>query len=143
MTLIYREKIIVGDYNTVKVLNTSNIVSNLNIAEYSNCEPFTKNISDPVLKYVVIYRNHPSMLAIGEKCSKHPRLSFSFSNINREEIMREILKSETSKARQDTDIPTKIIKENADICTDILLSSFSDSVEKSIPVTKSKYNACI
>ena len=38
---------------------------------------------------------------------------------------------ETSKACQDTDIPTKIIKENADIFADILLASFNDSVEKS------------
>ena len=37
---------------------------------------------------------------------------------------------ETSKACQDTDIPTKIIKENADIA-DVLLASFNDSVEKS------------
>ena len=38
---------------------------------------------------------------------------------------------ETSKACQDTDIPTKIIKENADIFADILLASFNDSVKKS------------
>ena len=38
---------------------------------------------------------------------------------------------ETSKACQDTDIPTKIIKENADIFADILLARFNDSVEKS------------
>ena len=56
MTLIYKGKIIVGDYNPAKVFNTffSNIVSNLNIAEYSNCEPLAisviNNISDPVFK---------------------------------------------------------------------------------------------
>ena len=50
MTLIDEEKIIVGDYNRAKVLNAlfSNIVSNLNIAEYSNCEPLANNIRDPV-----------------------------------------------------------------------------------------------
>ena len=39
-----KEEIIVGDYNTVKVLNTffSNIVSNLNVTEHSNCEPLLK-----------------------------------------------------------------------------------------------------
>ena len=93
MTLIDNEEIIMGDYNTAKVLNTffSNIVSNLNIAEYSDCEPFANNISDPILKCVVKYRNHPSILAIGEVCKKHPRLPFSFSKINREEILEEIL----------------------------------------------------
>ena len=41
MKLIDKEEIIVGDYNTVEVLNTffSNIVSNLNVTEHSNCEP--------------------------------------------------------------------------------------------------------
>ena len=133
MTLIDNEEIIMDDYNTARVLNTSfsNIVSNLNIAKYSNCEPLANNISDPILKCVVKYRKHPSILSIGEVCNKHPRLPFSFSKINRDEILEEILKLETSKASQDTDIPTKIIKENADIIADILLASFNDSVEKS------------
>ena len=57
-----------GDCNTAKVLNTffSNIVSNFDIAEYSNCVPLANNISDPVSKCVVKYRNHASILAIGE-----------------------------------------------------------------------------
>ena len=38
---------------------------------------------------------------------------------------------ETSKACNDTDIPTEIIKVNADIFADILLANFNDSVEKS------------
>ena len=132
MTLIDNDEIIIDDCNTAKVLNTffSNIFSNLNIAEYSNCKPLANNISDPVLKCVVKYRNHPSIHAIGEVCNKHPRLPFSFSKINREEIMGEILKLETSKACQNNDIPTKIIKKNVDIFADILLASFNDSVEK-------------
>ena len=78
MTLTDEEEIVVGDYNTAKVLNTffSDIVSNLNIAEYSNCEPLANNISDPVLKCVVKYSNHPSIFAKGEISSKHPRLPF-------------------------------------------------------------------
>ena len=132
----------------LNILNTffSNIVSNLGIAEYSNCEPLANNISDPILKCAVRYRNHPSILAIGDVCSKHPRLPFSFSKMNREEIVGEILKLETSKACQDTDIPTKNIKENADVFADILLAGFNDSIEKSnfpfLP-KKGKYNACI
>ena len=106
MTLIDKEEIIVGEYYSAKVLNTFffNIVSNLNIAEYLNCEPLANNISDPVLKCVVKHGNHPSILVIGEVCNIHPRLSFSFSKINREEILREILKLETSKACQDIPI---------------------------------------
>ena len=99
MTLINKEEIIVGDYTTGKVLNTffSNIVSNLHITEYSNCKRLANSISDPVLKCVVKYRNPPSIFTIGETCNKHPRLPFFFSKINREEILREFLKLETSK----------------------------------------------
>ena len=82
-----KEEILEGNYDIAKVLNTffSNIVSNLNIVEYTNYEPLANNISDPVLKCVVKYRNHPSILALGEVCNKHLRLAFSFSKINREE----------------------------------------------------------
>ena len=89
MTLIDNKEIIMGDYHTAKVLSTffSNIVSNLNIAEYSNCEPLANNISDLILKCIGKYRNHPSIFAIGEVCKTHPRQPFSFSKINREEIL--------------------------------------------------------
>ena len=70
MTLIDTEEIIMSNYNTAKVLNAFffNIFSNLNIAEYSNCEPLANNMSDPILKCVLKYRNHPSILTIGEVC---------------------------------------------------------------------------
>ena len=54
------------------------------MAEYSNCEALGTNVNDPVLKYVVKFRSDPSIRAIGELCSKHPRLLFYFSGINRE-----------------------------------------------------------
>ena len=75
MKLTDKEEITVGDYNTANVLNAffSNIVSNLNIAYNSNCEPLASNIRDPVLKCVVKYRNHPSILAVGEVCNEHSR----------------------------------------------------------------------
>ena len=38
---------------------------------------------------------------------------------------------ETSKACQDTDIPTKIVKEDANIFANVLVSNFHDSIEKS------------
>ena len=132
MALIDKEKIIEVDYNTSKVSNRkrfSNIISNLNNAEYSNFESLANSISDRVLKWVLKYRKHPSIFAI-EVCNKYPRLPFSFPEINRE-IMREILKLETSKAFQDTDILTNNIKENATTLATVLLLNFNDSVKKS------------
>ena len=37
---------------------------------------------------------------------------------------------ETSKAFLDTDIPTKVVKGNADIFANVLDSNFNDSIEK-------------
>ena len=122
-----------GNDNTAEVLNTlfSNIVSNLKIEGYSNCDPLANNIRDPVLKCVAKYRNHPIILAIGQVYHKNRRLPFSFSKIKRDEILSDILKLETSKACQKTDIPTKIVNENADIFANVLVSNFNDSIEKS------------
>ena len=41
--------------------------------------------------------------------------------INKEKILREYLKLETSKACQDADVLTKVIKESMDIFADVLL----------------------
>ena len=96
----------------------SNIVKNLKIPGYRpHDNSLSENVSDPILKVILKYRNHPSILTIGEVCknksNKQP--SFSFSQASRDKILKEILSLDTTKACQDTDIPTKILKENADI----------------------------
>ena len=110
-TLIEEEEIIMDDDNTAEDLNTFffNIVSNLKIEGYSNCNPLANNIRDPVLKRIVKYRNHPSLLAIGKVYNKNRRLPFSFSKIQRDEILIDILKLQNPKTCQDTDITTKIV----------------------------------
>ena len=127
LALIEKEDIIMGDDNTAKI-PFSNIVSNLNIEGYSNCEPLANNIRGPVLKCIVKYRNHPSILAIGEVFQ---RPLFSFSKIQRDEVLSDILKLETSRVSQDTDIPTKIVKENADIFVIVHVSNLNYPIEKS------------
>ena len=68
-----------NDSDSARVLNTffSNIVSNLKIADYTKCEPLSQFISDPVLKSMVKYRNHPSILKIGEVCHGSNAINFS------------------------------------------------------------------
>ena len=111
----------------------SNIAKNLKIP---GCRPHNdslfENVSDPILKVILKYRNHPSTLTIGEVCknktNKQPL--FSFSQATRDEILKEILTLDTTKACQNTDIPTKILKENADIFSDFLLAYYDASVVK-------------
>ena len=96
-----------------------------------NPDPLANNIRYPALKCIVKYRNYPSILAIGEVYKKNRRLPFSFSKIQRDEMLSDILKLETSKACKGTDFPKKIVKENADINANVLVSNFNDSIEKS------------
>ena len=72
ITLIEKGKIIMGDDNASEVLKTLffYIVSNFKIKGYSSCDPLANNISDPVLKSIVKYKQHPSILAIGEVYNK-------------------------------------------------------------------------
>ena len=81
LTLIEEDEIVEADINIAHILNTffSNIVSNLKIAEYANCEPVSDNINDPVIKSIVKYRNHPCILKIEVSNRKqYSRFKFRF-----------------------------------------------------------------
>ena len=66
------------------------------------------------------YRNRSSILTIEEICKERFTSPFSFSEACKEEILNYILNVDTSKTCQDTDVPTRAIKENADIFADFL-----------------------
>ena len=131
--MIEEDEIIGNDSDTARVLNTSfsNIVSNLKIPEYTRCDPLSDFISNPVLKSIVKYRNHPSILRIGEICHGSNAINFSFSTVQRT-ILNETTQLSSSKTDQSTDIPTKIINQNSDIFADFILTSFNQSVANSI-----------
>ena len=107
--LIEKDKIIKTDSNTANILNTffSTIISNLNIPEYQVSDPISNDVSDPVLKSIQKYKDHPSIKAI-EKIAKPNRL-FKFSNVEKREILHQIVNLDASQPCQDTDVPTKII----------------------------------
>ena len=129
IALIEEDETIGNDSDTARVLNTSfsNIVSNLKIPEYTRCDPLSDFISNPVLKSIVKYRNHPSILRIGEICHGSNAINFSFSTVQRT-ILNETTQLSSSKTDQSTDIPTKIINQNSDIFADFILTSFNQSV---------------
>ena len=106
-----------------------NIVGSFNFPEYVTNDPISDNISDPIIKLIIKYRRHPAILTIGEVCGERKKYAvFSFSEVAKEEIFRDILNLDVSKACQDTDISSKIIKENPDIFANFLHSSFNTSV---------------
>ena len=48
----------------------------LKIPDYNNCDPMAENIQVPLSKAIVKYRNHPSILTIGQVCKKNSQFSF-------------------------------------------------------------------
>ena len=63
------EELINSKFKTAEVLNEffSNIVKNLKIPEYENLNRNIQKVKDPVLKAILKYKNHPSIIAIKEK----------------------------------------------------------------------------
>ena len=123
-------KILKTESETAESLNSffSNIVKNLNISRYSEFDPATENIADPTLKAIFKYKDHPSILAIQSHCEKE---TFRFSEVNIEDIKKDILKLDKNKASQHSDIPIKIIKENLDIFAGFLCTNINRSFKSS------------
>ena len=133
MTLVENNEIISEDNDVAQTLNSVflNIVTNLKIPAYVDTNSNLENVADPIIKLILKYTDHPSILAIGELCKEKSDSPFLFTGIDKQEILKEILNLDTSKACQDTDAPTKILKENADIFADFLHTSFNEFVKKS------------
>ena len=120
ITLIENDEIIKTEKGTAKVLNVffSKIVENLDNQQYNVDDLICENINDPLLRAIVRYRNHPSIVTIKKFCNS--KSHFSFKNVQKEEILKELNNLNINKATQNTDIPTKIIKENPDTFGDFI-----------------------
>ena len=104
-----KDKIIKTDTKATNVLYTffSKIISNLNVPKNPVSDPISNDINNPVLKSILKYKDHRSIKAI-EKISKLNSL-FKFCNVEKGEILYEIVNLNAWKSCQDTDVPTKII----------------------------------
>ena len=104
ITLTENGEIIKTEKGTAKVLNAffTNIVQNLDIESYNMDDPICENINDPLLKTIFRYRNHPSIVAIKKFCKS--KSHFSFKNLQKEEILKELNNLIINKATQNTDI---------------------------------------
>ena len=130
--LLENDKIVENDKKSATVLNNffSNIIKSLGIPQYKDAEPVGQNISGPVLKAIIKYRSHPSIKAIKEQCNTN--LYFSFSQIRHDEIMKDFNNLDTNKAIQNTNIPTKLIKENSDIFANFIFENLNNCICRSI-----------
>ena len=80
----------------------------------------------PTLKTKEKHRNHASILTVGEVCKNSSQ--FAFKWVDKDEILKEVLNLDAWKACQDSDIPSRIIKKNADLWIEFLHSSFNNLI---------------
>ena len=66
------------------------VVTNRKIPEYADYDRIASNISNPILKTIIRYRNNPSILTIGEMSKKSHKFSFPFSQVGKNDILEEI-----------------------------------------------------
>ena len=131
INLIENDEIIKTEKENAKVLNAffSNMVQNLDIQQYNGDDPICENMNDPLLKAIVRYRNHPSIVAMKKLCNS--KSHFSFKNVQKEEILKELNNLNINKATQNTDIPPKMIKENSVIFGDSIFSNLNCCISTS------------
>ena len=130
ITLVENDEIITDDLKIAETFNNffSEIVPNLNITTNSEILTDTSLIDDPVLKAIKKYEKHPSIKMIKEKMEQTK--TFTFKKPSRAEIEKNIRNLDISKACQENDIPTKIIKENCEIFAEFIESNFSYNIEE-------------
>ena len=123
ITLVENEKIISDEKRICEFLNDffSNTVYNLNIPETEYSSKIIDGIDDTVSISIERYKNQPSITKI--KNTIPGDQTFSFHHVTKEEIQREILNLNPTKASQANDI--EIIKDNFDIICDIIYNDFN------------------
>ena len=79
-----------SDKETAEVLNEffSNVVTKLNILQFNKIDRTSENISDPLIKAIVKYRAHRTVITIRENCTSKSNFNFSF--VEKVDILKKI-----------------------------------------------------
>ena len=125
ITLVENEEIVRDEKKVCEILNNvfGNAVSNLNISETEYSSRKIGELTDVVSTAIRRYEDHPSVIKINGTVSTEQ--TFSFEHVTRDEIHREIVNLDHTKASQDNDIPTKIIKANSDIICEVIYNDYN------------------
>ena len=80
IALVEGNNILKIDKETAKILNDffSTIIQNLKISQYEEQDPISASISNVVMRSVVEYKAHPSIITIKENCNSSMPFNFSF-----------------------------------------------------------------
>ena len=132
ITLVDKEKIIDDGQAVAEKFRYffSNAVKSLNIVEHDYPSVKFAHISDPIVKCIIRYENHPSIIKIQEaSCCEQ---TFSFSRITQSAVVKEISTLCDSTACSKDNIPSKIIKENIDLFSVKLSNDINESIDKTL-----------
>ena len=99
----------------------------MKIPEFTDIDFSAERIPHPALKAIMKFRKHPSVSAITNAFNPQ---SFNFSKVSVDDVLKEINKLGYRKAIQNTDIPVKILKQNADIFGSYICHFFNVCVDK-------------
>ena len=130
ITLVENNKVISNKNELVEIFGKyfGNIVQNLVIDGLTNTS--SDNDAVTIRQAIEKYQNHPSIKVIRENIDTTN--NFSFDLINPECMSKIINNLDTSKATQQGDIPTKIIKYNKDLSSYFISASFNNAVNKGV-----------
>ena len=128
ITLVENNNIISSEIEIAEKLNAffSNIVKELNIKVKEHLLRDVSDINDPVERAIQKYKNHPSIQMIKQTFDSNK--TFSFHLVSSDTIFKKIVSLDTKKATHGNDVPTNIVKANADLFSIFASNAFNQSL---------------
>ena len=126
--MVKNEEIVSDDVEVENTLNNyfSNVVKNLKIPEKFVTDSLPQSLSrHPTLNAILKYKNHQIMHVIKRFSQRFS--SFYFSHVDKNTVLKEIKKLNLNKAVQNSHIPVKLLKENADFFADYSYLQFNEN----------------
>ena len=120
------------DQAVAEVFNTFfvNIVPNLKIPTNHNYDADFLVTNDQVANALNELRNHPSIIMI--KNRRKTDQCFSFGPVTYDDILKKTNDLDTTKASQQSDVPTKILKQNSDYFAGYFCRDINPCISKSM-----------
>ena len=121
--------VVITELEPAETLNNffRNVTKSLMFPKFNEYDPSTDRVKNRTIRAILKCKNHPSILAIREQ--KKAQINFCFKEVSIEETQKEALNLNNKKASQNSDIPTKIIKESSDIFGRALCSFINVSIK--------------
>ena len=132
ITLVEKEELVSREYDVAPCFNQffSNIAKNLDISEYVVEDTLHLNLKNhPTLMAILKYRDHPTIITI--KRFRDQTVPFHFLHIDKKTVLKIIRSLSNNKASQETDLPVRVVKENAEYFAEIICSQFKESINSS------------